>query len=447
MYGFNSSARCPFGNCFKGLIMNNYFWFIIYNSIVFPFIFIIALSASIFSSKIRESLKGRLSTKKKLKLFSTIKKTNEDIYWFHAASLGEFYNIEPIINGMKKKGKNKRIIVSFSSPSGFNNAFNSEIDLKIYLPFDFLWSTYEILNSIRPKKIIFSSYDMWPNLLWAGNSKNIHLSVISAKIQRNSIKFMPLVKNFYKTMYLLFDKIDTITEEDRIIFTELIGTKNKPVISSKGNPRFDKIYNDLKTKKNIKDPISKRKPIILIGSSHPEDDAILFPALLKLFDTFSDLRVIHVPHEPCKKQSKSLIKNYSKSGYQPVILNDLESIQTSREKIIIVGRVGFLADLYWLSTISYIGGGFSSGIHNIMEPAIASNPVVFGPKHLKFIEAEQLIKLGGGYCVNDTVTLENTIKTLLLNESLLIKSSKASFELIKKNIGASKRIINCILND
>ena len=348
---------------------------------------------------------------------------------------------------MKKKGKNKRIIVSFSSPSGFNNTFSSEIDLKIYLPFDFLWSINKILTFIRPKKIIFSSYDLWPNLLWAGNSKNIHLSVVSAKIQKESIKFMPLVKNFYKTMYRLFDKIDTITEKDRIIFKELIGNINRPIISSKGNPRFDKIYNDFKHKKIIKGPISNKKPIILIGSSHPEDDLILFPALLNLFDTFSDLRVIHAPHEPCKKQTKSIIKNYSKLGYESVILDDLESIQTSSQKIIIVGRVGFLSDLYWLSTISYIGGGFSSGIHNIMEPAIASNPVVFGPKHLKFIEAEQSITLGGGYCVNDTVTLENTMKTLLLNKRLLIKSSKASFNLVKKNIGASKRIINCILND
>ena len=130
-----------------------------------------------------------------------------------------------------------------------------------------------------------------------------------------------------------------------------------------------------------------------------------------------------------------------------MILNNLESIQTSSKKIIIVGGVGFLADLYWLSTISYIGGGFSSGIHNIMEPAIASNPVIFGPKHLKFIEAKQSISFGGGYCINDTISLENIMKTLLTNESLLIKSSKASFKLIKKNIGASKKIINGILND
>ena len=74
MHGFNSSRRCFISNYFKELILNNYFWFIIYNGVVFPLIFFIALSASIFSSKIREGLKGRWYAQKKIKLFSNKKK-------------------------------------------------------------------------------------------------------------------------------------------------------------------------------------------------------------------------------------------------------------------------------------------------------------------------------------------------------------------------------------
>ena len=153
MLGFNSSRRYFISNYLKGLILNNYFWFIAYNGLLFPFIFLMVLFASIFSSKIREGIKGRLCTQKKLKSFSNNKKANEDIYWFHAASLGEFHQIEPIIRGIKKAGKNKRIIVSFTSPSGLNNASSSAMDLKIYLPFDFLWSIQKILTFIRPKML------------------------------------------------------------------------------------------------------------------------------------------------------------------------------------------------------------------------------------------------------------------------------------------------------
>ena len=141
--------------------------------------------------------------------------------------------------------------------------------------------------------------------------------------------------------------------------------------------------------------------------------------------------------------SDNLIKDaYSKFGHDSIILEDLESIESSKENIIIVGEVGFLSKLYWLSIITYIGGGFSSGIHNIMEPAVASNPIIFGPNHKKFSEADIVIKLGGGFCVHNRNTIENKFKVLLSDKQLLEKSGKASFNLILSNIGSSKKIIN-----
>ena len=395
----------------------------------------------------REGIKGRFYSFKKLKAFSVKNIKSKNVYWFHAASLGEFFQIEPIIKGIKKAGENNQIIVSFSSPSGINNVSNNFIDLKIYLPFDFPWTAQKILTLVKPKKIIFASYDIWPNFLWACKIKNIHLSIISAKIQRSSAKFSPVLRSFYQNLYRLFDTIYTITEDDIILFKELIGAKKIPIMSPMGNPRFDMIYNEFKHKKIIKNPISKRSQVILIGSSHSEDDLILIPALINLFKNFPKLRVIHAPHEPSKSQIKNLTKNYANYGLKPVILKDYESILSSTKKIIIVGEVGFLSDLYWLSLISYVGGGFSSGLHNIMEPAIASNPIVFGPRYHKFVEAKQSINLGGGFCAHDSIKLENVMEKLLSNKSLLLKSSKASFKLIEMNIGASKRIIDGLLFD
>ena len=102
------------------------------------------------------------------------------------------------------------------------------------------------------KKNNFASYDIWPNFLWACKIKNIPLSIISAKIQRSSTKFLPVLKSFYQNLYRLFDTIYTITEDDKIIFKELIGAKKIPIMSPMGNPRFDMIYNEFKHKKIIK---------------------------------------------------------------------------------------------------------------------------------------------------------------------------------------------------
>ena len=403
--------------------------------------------ASIFSPKLREGLKGRFQTYGRLKLFFKEKHFSGDIYWFHAASLGEFYQIKPIIEGMKKKKKDNVMFVSFSSPSGMNYALCDAIDLKFYLPFDFPWTIQKVLALVKPKKVIFSTYDIWPNFSWLCKTKNIHLNVLCAKIEDYSIKHRPVFMNFYKNLYKLFDTIYTITEKDKCRFEKLIGSKGKPIVSSLGNPRFDKIFNDSKEFIDLKPPIMDREQIILIGSSHYRDDLILIPALISLMTHFPKLRIIHVPHEPSHKSIKNIKDSYSKFGHDPIILKDFKSIEVSKKEVVIVGEVGFLSKLYWLSIITYIGGGFSSGIHNIMEPAVASNPVIFGPKHQKFSEAGLSIKLGGGFCVYDSNTAENTFKKLLSDKPLLEQSGKASLNLILNNIGSSERIINGILLD
>ena len=423
------------------------FWFILYNGVLLPALACIVFLFAIFSPKLREGLKGRLQTYKRIKLFLEKKHTRNDIYWFHAASLGEFYQIKPIIEGMKKIKKENVMFISFSSPSGMNYAFSDAIDLKFYLPFDFPWTIQRVLTLVRPKKVIFATYDIWPNLVWLCKTKNIHLNVMSAKIGHNSIKYRPVIMNFYKSLYKLFDTIYTITEKDKNRFEKMLGCKVNPIISSLGNPRFDKIFNDSKEFIERKPKIKDRKQIILIGSSHPKDDLILIPALINLMTDFPELKIIHAPHEPKYNYIRNIQDTYSKFGYDSIILKDLESIEFSKEDIVIVGEVGFLSKLYWLSIITYIGGGFSSGIHNVMEPAVASNPVVFGPGHQKFSEAELLLKLGGGFCVYDSNTVESTFKNLLLDRQLLEKSGKASLNLILRNIGSSEKIINGILMD
>ena len=88
------------------------FWFILYNGVLLPVLICLVFSASIFMPKLREGLKGRLQTFDRLKLFLKKKYSGHDIFWFHAASLGEFYQIKPIIEGMKKINKDNILFVS-----------------------------------------------------------------------------------------------------------------------------------------------------------------------------------------------------------------------------------------------------------------------------------------------------------------------------------------------
>ena len=425
----------------------NIFWFILYNSLIYPIIVLAAFFISIFSQKMRKSIVGRFQTIKKIKNYLNSNDIKDNIFWFHVASLGEFYQIKPIIEGIKKAKRENINFVSFSSPSGMNYATSDAIDLKFYLPFDFPWSIQKALKLVKPKKIIFSTYDVWPNFLWLSKVENIHLNITAVKIEDHSIKFKPLIMNFYRTIYRLFDTIYTVTKEDKKRLCKIIGSRNIPIVSSYGNPRFDSVYDSAKQLLSHNPPLLEREQIIVVGSSHRQDDYHLIPALINLIVKFPQIKIIHSPHDPSVKEIKKIQNSYLKSGYDSIVVNEIGNVQFSSHKIIIIGKVGFLANLYWSSIITYIGGGFSTGIHNIMEPAIASNPVIFGPKYQKFNEAEQILKSGGGFCVQNSESIEKIFSELLNSRDLLKKSGEASLNLITSNIGASEKVINGIISD
>ena len=155
-------------------------WVIIYNFILFPFFFILIIFLSFFSKKIREGVYGRLNSKKIINEFIS-KSKNKDIYWFHAASLGEYEQIKPVLSALKEVEPDSLFVLSFFSPSGFNFVEDEDVDCKIYLPFDFRWTVKNYLKRLKPRKLILAGYDVWPNLIWAAKELNIHTVLFAAR--------------------------------------------------------------------------------------------------------------------------------------------------------------------------------------------------------------------------------------------------------------------------
>ena len=147
--------------------------FILYNLFLYPLFLLITFFLSLFNSKIRRGVRGRFETNNKLKKYFNQDLSSNVIYWFHAVSYGEYLQVEPVLEGIKKKGKNSIILMSFFSPSGYDNVNNQNIDCKVYIPFDFYWTMQNVLDIVKPKKIIFATADLWYNLIWLAKNRNI----------------------------------------------------------------------------------------------------------------------------------------------------------------------------------------------------------------------------------------------------------------------------------
>ena len=426
----------------------HYFWIILYNLFFYPLFFIIALFTSFFNKKIKDSFIGKFHSIKILDRYFSSQEHLNKVYWFHVSSLGEFYQIAPILSFLKKNNPQITRIVSFSSPSGYNNVKNELYHLKFYLPFDFIWSIISAFKIIKPDKIIFSSYDLWPNLLFLSRYYNITTILTSLRIPSVSKKNNIILKSFYQSFYRLLNSIYTITSNDEARLRSLMnGVEEIPDIYTLGNPRFDFVKDEFE-QKNVDIPkidILKRKDTIIIASSHEEDDKVVIPSLIKLLNLNSGWNVLYVPHDLDPKPIENIKKQFNKGGIKPVLFTGNHK-DIPNQKVTIIRSIGLLANLYWISKISYIGGGFSTGIHNLMEPAIAKLPIIFGPRNQNAPEAEQLINNRGGFLIQNSNDFFLILDKLIKDDKRIIKASQSSRSIIESNLGATQKIIKKILD-
>ena len=404
---------------------------IFYNLIFLPLIFLLAMIASIFNNKIRKGFLGRMQSISKIKKFNTNKFS--EIYWFHSSSHGEYQQVETLINEIKKRDKKIGIIASFFSPSGFENVKDPNIDLKIYLPFDFIYACYKSLKIIRPKKIFFTSNDFWPSFLFVSKKLRINTILTSARYNKS-----------YNIFFKMFDKIFCISDKDLQLISKHNNRKN---IFLAGNPRFDRILANYHSSYYETDNINtKKSKNFIFASMWKEDNKIIFEDFLNSNVVNNFNKILIVPHEISKNYLDYYCSILDKKGFSYNVIDEYKKSLDFPEKFLIVNKVGFLSKLYFHTTHAYVGGGFSkNGIHNISEPAVASNVVMFGPifSDSNKQDANNLIEKNGGFLVNDS---ENFIKVILDLENKKISNSisKSAKNYVYDNSGATQVIMEHI---
>ena len=158
--------------------------------------------------------------------------------------------------------------------------------------------------------------------------------------------------------------------------------------------------------------------------------------------------MIYVPHEPNTKELRRIEKAFKSNGQPIRLINQTTSLEFIKERVMVVAVVGILFKLYWDARFAYVGGGYSpSGIHNVMEPAVAKLPVIFGPNYHNSDEAEQLLMSGGGFCVKNEDDFYDTVSKLLNDKQYLKIASLASSDVIYSNIGATEKIVKGLIDE
>lgn len=414
-------------------------WFYLYNLFAYPMIRLIILISPLLNKKIRESIKGRRKLFENLVINFTGIDRRKKIIWFHSASMGEFEQAKPIIEKLKNE-KNINIIVSFFSPSGYNNSLKYPYaDVISYIPLDTPYLTSRFLRYVQPDLAVFMRYDIWPNMIWQLAKKRIPYFIVDATMRSNSDRLLPIIKNFHKSLFETAAKIMAVSDLDSENFKKF--GINPDIIKTIGDTRFDRVYQksiDAKEKKLSGEEIFIGKKVFILGSSWESDEDVMLPAILKLIEKDKDVIAIIVPHETDIVRIEKI---------ENILFGKTKSIRFSylnnynEEKIIIVDSVGILLTLYKYAHAAYVGGSFKQGIHNVLEPAVYGIPVVFGPKIENSREAKLLVEIGGGFIVKNKKEAYRIIRKIFSDEQFRIYSGQINSSFTYQNTGATNAIL------
>lgn len=396
--------------------------------------FVVKLIA-LFNQKLKLGVDGRKETFKKLE--HSIKPTDKT-FWFHCASLGEYEQGLPVFEALRTKYPDYKIVLSFFSPSGYEVRKNSKIaDVVVYLPFDTKANAKRFLDIVNADYIIFVKYEIWPNFLSEIKKRSLNAILISAVFRKNQ-SFFKWYGSFMTSSLFAFNHIFTQDENSKLLL-ERIGYND---VSVSGDTRFDRVYNQLDTNNTVDfiESFKNGRTCVVFGSTWPDDDKLY---LDYINDTSNDnTKYIIAPHNIKPSYIASL---KSQLKVNTVCFSEMQNENLSNYGVFILDTIGYLSKVYSYADIAYVGGAAgTTGLHNILEPAVFGTPIIIGKNHNKFPEAKALINLGGVTTVSSVSEFESILNTLVSDLSYRKKQGEINKAFIENNRGAIIQILNYI---
>lgn len=381
----------------------------------------------------------------KLKEFYTVRKdvfaqlsqnidSNADLIWVHAASLGEYEQVVPVLEELQEKYPTYKIFLTFFSPSGYNIKKDTPLAAYVtYLPLDTKQNAKQFLKILKPKLAIFVKYEFWPNFLQELHKQEIHTVLVSGVFRLSQPFFKSYGKWMQKSLnafnYFFLQNVESLENLGQLGFTNAIVS---------GDTRFDRVSRQLNYDNSLKfvEDFKQDKLMLVCGSTWKDDEDLL----IDFINEKHKIKIIIAPHkinsekiEELKKQLDVSVVNYSEKE-----LYDLKDID-----VLIIDTIGLLNKIYSYADVAYVGGAVgTTGLHNVLEPATFNLPIITGTHIDNFPEAIELQQLSGLSTVKDKTDVHIILNKLVFDSQFRIKTGAVAGEYVSKNTGATETIMS-----
>lgn len=384
---------------------------------------------SLFDEKVRKMWRGEREA------FSVLKSQvdpDAKYVWFHAASLGEFEQGRPLMELLRQRHPEYKILLTFFSPSGYEVRKNYQgADIICYLPLDTRVNAIRFLRLVRPVMAFFIKYEFWYNYLHILRHRKVPVYSVSSIFRSDQVFFRWYGREYAHVLRCVTHFFVQNEESKRLL--EDLGLKDVMVV---GDTRFDRVLQIKEAAKQlpIAEAFSRGHKVFVAGSSWPPDEDVF----IEYFNEHRDWRLIIAPHVIGEDHLRQIL---SKLKMSSVLYTQTTPEEASKADCLIINCFGLLSSIYQYGQVAYVGGGFGVGIHNVLEAAVWGMPVIFGPNNKNFQEAQGLLAAGGGFEIATDDNFAQLMDRLSSDSKFLEESSTVASTFVQGQVGATEKVL------
>ena len=409
-----------------------------YSFAALPLFWVVMQLYALFNYKARR--RRELSSQTRRDTHSKVRNQQTEVsqkrIWFHAASMGEYEQLVPIITQLKRTDGNAHIIVTLFSPSGIDAArSNADVDVALILPFDWKRTVHDFIDRHSPTILVVDRYDMWRNCIVACDQRDIPITLVNATYPSGAS--FAFLRSWFADTYKRCTYISAVTPADAHAIEQLTGAP----VDVLPDTRVDRILDRISDPDPSITAFQRSDVVTLVaGSTWPQEEEILIDSLKSLTELNASsnrgIRVVIVPHEPTEQALRRI--------EQRITCTRLSAANSTTRGHLLVDSTGKLLSLYAIADAAFVGGGFGDGVHSVTEPAGYGVPIACGPRIERSRDANDLLQSTSLTIIRNTDDFKNWIRSTVVNEEQRRISSAISKQLISERSGSSVTICNVI---
>ena len=411
----------------------------------------------------KKAVRGRKRTEERFQAWAASERDpDRPVVWFHAPSVGEALMAQAIMAELRDARPDVQLVFTHFSPSAERVAPDAGADVWGYMPYDTRGPVRRVLRILEPDVIAFVRTEVWPVMTREAAQAGAQMVLVNAVLAEGSGRLRWLGRSFLEAAYRRLAQVGAVSEAHADRY-ELLGVPPGRIRVT-GDARFDQVWRRieerglarLRTEPDAAEQVpDELRPYwqvledpaftLVAGSTWPADEKILLPAVgvLKRSRPF---RLVIAPHEPTAPHLEALERRMDRQSLRHARLSALAAARGEPPEVVVVDKLGILADLYALADAAYVGGGFGkAGLHSVVEPAAIGVPVLFGPNHGNAREAGALAAAGGGFVVDGPGGLEDRLRELMDEPFRIRGIGKSARAFVQSETGAARRNAQVVL--